>query len=215
MTKRKITTDQVDEILPQTQCGLCTYSGCRPYADAIVHQDENINLCLPGGIDTLQALADLTEQSSADFVEDMLAKQKPAQTVVIREDECIGCTKCIQACPVDAIMGAAKLMHTVISDECNGCELCIEPCPVDCIDIIPLEKPDKTTQKQLADQYRRRYQQREARLLKIKLLKLQQHQQAKKIAADRQHSKTIDARKAEIAAAVARAKSKKLQLFSK
>lgn len=209
MSKKTITTDQIDDLLPQTQCGLCTYNGCRPYAEAIVHQDEAINLCLPGGVDVLQALGDVTGQASTPYIEEMFAKQKPAQTVVIREDECIGCTKCIQACPVDAIIGAAKLMHSVITDECSGCELCIEPCPVDCIDIIPVAKPDKTATKRLADQYRQRYQQREARLLKQKLQKLQRHQQAKKTADSNQRLTTVEARKAEIAAAIARVKSKK------
>tara|TARA_R110002126_G_scaffold15664_14_gene63951 strand:- start:1268 stop:1819 length:552 start_codon:yes stop_codon:yes gene_type:complete len=128
--------EQIDDILPQTQCGQCGYPGCRPYAEAIANGDE-INKCPPGGESTIRKLADL-----------MGVEAKPlnaAQTVAvkrvayIREDECIGCTKCIQACPVDAIVGASKLMHTVIADECTGCDLCVEPCPVDCIDMLPVK----------------------------------------------------------------------------
>ncbi|KKO49202.1 electron transporter RnfB [Arsukibacterium sp. MJ3] len=127
--------EQIDDILPQTQCGQCGYPGCRPYAEAIANGDD-INKCPPGGDSAIRKLADL-----------MGVEAKPlnaAQTVAIkrvafiREDECIGCTKCIQACPVDAIVGASKLMHTVIIDECTGCDLCVEPCPVDCIDMLPV-----------------------------------------------------------------------------
>ncbi len=124
---------QIDELLPQTQCGQCGHPGCRPYAEAIANGVDPINLCVPGGDATIAAIADLLgrepEPLDGEAAEPMVA--------FIREDECIGCTKCIQACPVDAILGAAKHMHTVIADECTGCDLCVEPCPVDCIDMIP------------------------------------------------------------------------------
>jgi len=125
--------DQVNSLLPQTQCGQCGYPGCKPYAEAI-SEGEEINRCPPGGEATVQALADLldVEAKPLDAVE------RPPSYAYIREDECIGCTKCIQACPMDAILGAAKQMHTVIRDECTGCDLCVEPCPVDCIDMIPI-----------------------------------------------------------------------------
>jgi electron transport complex protein RnfB len=127
--------EQVNGILPQTQCGQCGYPGCRPYAEAIVEGDA-INKCPPGGEDTIQALADLLDVEPLPLdAEHGVEKEK--LVAYIREAECIGCTKCIQACPVDAILGAAKLMHTVIADECTGCDLCVEPCPVDCIDMIP------------------------------------------------------------------------------
>ncbi len=127
--------EQVNGILPQTQCGQCGYPGCRPYAEAIVDGDA-INKCPPGGEDTIQALADLLDVEPLPLdAEHGVEKEK--LVAYIREAECIGCTKCIQACPVDAILGAAKLMHTVIADECTGCDLCVEPCPVDCIDMIP------------------------------------------------------------------------------
>jgi electron transport complex protein RnfB len=123
-------SEQVNALLPQTQCGQCGYPGCKPYADAVAQGDE-INKCVPGGQATVEAIADLlgVEPTALD------AEEKPKQVAFIREDECIGCTKCIQACPVDAILGAAKHMHTVIVSECTGCDLCVEPCPVDCIEM--------------------------------------------------------------------------------
>jgi electron transport complex protein RnfB len=134
--------DQVDGVLPQTQCGQCGYPGCRPYAEAIANGDE-INKCPPGGEATIKKLADLMgveakPLNAAHGAEDV------KKVAFIREDECIGCTKCIQACPVDAILGAAKQMHTVISDECTGCDLCVDPCPVDCIDMLPIEQTTKS-----------------------------------------------------------------------
>ncbi|MGH1463398.1 MAG: electron transport complex subunit RsxB [Neptuniibacter sp.] len=129
--------DQIDGILPQTQCGQCGYPGCRPYAEAIANGDA-INKCPPGGQSTVDALADLLDVEAVELAGG--AEEEPVKTVAyIREDECIGCTKCIQACPVDAILGAAKQMHTVIESECTGCDLCVEPCPVDCIDMLPVE----------------------------------------------------------------------------
>jgi len=128
--------EKIDQLLPQTQCGQCGHPGCRPYAEAIAAGEE-INKCPPGGESTIQALADLLgrEPLPLDAEEGVTSEKKVAY---IREDECIGCTKCIQACPVDAILGAPKVMHTVIIDECTGCDLCVEPCPVDCIDMLPL-----------------------------------------------------------------------------
>lgn len=127
--------EQVDHLLPQTQCGQCGYPGCRPYAQAIVAGD-NINKCPPGGQATIQSLADLLGLPAPELDAEHGEEQDVKKVAFIREDECIGCTKCIQACPMDAILGAAKQMHTVIADECTGCDLCVEPCPVDCIDMI-------------------------------------------------------------------------------
>ncbi len=128
--------DQINTLLPQTQCGQCGYPGCRPYAEAIANGDK-INKCPPGGEATIQALADLLDVEPEPL--DAVEGEKPVQVAYIREDECIGCTKCIQACPVDAILGAARQMHTVIVSECTGCDLCVEPCPVDCIEMRPVE----------------------------------------------------------------------------
>jgi|TARA_R110001583_G_scaffold36665_2_gene120687 electron transport complex protein RnfB len=128
--------DQVDTLLPQTQCGQCGYPGCRPYAEAIANGDK-INKCPPGGTATMEKIAELMGVEPEPLGEAAQANVK--KVAYIREDECIGCTKCIQACPVDAILGAGKLMHTVIAKDCTGCDLCVEPCPVDCIDMIPVE----------------------------------------------------------------------------
>ncbi|MCF4996018.1 electron transport complex subunit RsxB [Pseudomonas syringae] len=125
----------IDALLPQTQCGKCGHPGCKPYAEGIA-SGEPINKCPPGGDETIQALAELLKIPVLEL--DISRGSAPAQVAFIREAECIGCTKCIQACPVDAIVGAAKLMHTVIIDECTGCDLCVAPCPVDCIEMHPL-----------------------------------------------------------------------------
>ena len=128
--------DQINDILPQTQCGQCGHPGCRPYAEAIANDNEAINKCPPGGEAGIQALADLLDVEAIPLDEEH-GEESVKSVAFIREAECIGCTKCIQACPVDAIVGAAKQMHTVVADECTGCDLCVEPCPVDCIDMIP------------------------------------------------------------------------------
>ena len=127
--------EQVDQLLPQTQCGQCGFPGCRPYADAIVAGEADINRCPPGGEATIKMLADLLDREPKPLDPER-GVEKPKLVAVIREDLCIGCTLCIQACPVDAILGAGKQMHTVIESECTGCELCVEPCPVDCIDMV-------------------------------------------------------------------------------
>jgi electron transport complex protein RnfB len=124
--------DQIDALLPQTQCGQCGYAGCKPYAAAIAAGDADINQCPPGGDDGVKNLAQLLGIESKPLNRSY-GIPKPARVAVIDETTCIGCTLCIQACPVDAIVGAAKLMHSVIETECTGCELCLPPCPVDCI----------------------------------------------------------------------------------
>lgn len=129
--------EQINALLPQTQCGQCGYPGCRPYAEAI-NQGDALNKCPPGGDATIHALADLLGREPTPLDGDAVTEDTVA---FIREAECIGCTKCIQACPVDAIIGAAKQMHTVIEDECTGCDLCVAPCPVDCIDMLPRSMP--------------------------------------------------------------------------
>jgi len=125
----------IDALLPQTQCGKCGHPGCKPYAQGIA-AGEALNKCPPGGTETIAALASLLNRPVLPL--ELERGSAPAQVAYIREAECIGCTKCIQACPVDAILGAAKLMHTVLIDECTGCDLCVAPCPVDCIEMHPL-----------------------------------------------------------------------------
>jgi len=129
--------DKIDALLPQTQCGQCTFPGCRPYAEAIANGEVEINQCPPGGDATIVALADLLGRDILPLNPENGEVKEEKTVVIIDEEICIGCTLCIQACPVDAILGAAKQMHTVIIDNCTGCDLCIPPCPVDCIYIVP------------------------------------------------------------------------------
>lgn len=131
--------DQIDGLLPQTQCGQCGFAGCRPYAEAMAAGEADINRCPPGGESTIAALADLLGRDPKPLDAEV-GEAKPKMLAVIDEDWCIGCTLCIQACPVDAILGASKHMHTVIAQECTGCELCVEPCPVDCIHMVPVSE---------------------------------------------------------------------------
>lgn len=129
--------DKIDAILPQTQCGQCTYPGCRPYAEAISKGEAQINQCPPGGEAVINELADLLGVDPQPLNEEH-GEHSEKTVVYIDEEICIGCTLCIQACPVDAIVGAAKLMHTIIENECTGCDLCIPVCPVDCIYVKPI-----------------------------------------------------------------------------
>lgn len=164
---RNITPEQLDAVLPQTQCGLCGHGGCMPYAEAMVYENAEINLCPPGGVATLKNLGELLQKDSTSFMAEMQKKAKPPMLAVIREAECIGCTKCIKACPVDAIIGAAKLMHTVITDECTGCELCVPACPVDCIDLIETDDGPATNPSKAAAA-RQRFNARNNRISKEK-----------------------------------------------
>jgi electron transport complex protein RnfB len=131
--------DRIDALLPQTQCGQCGFAGCRPYAEAIAKGEAEINQCPPGGEATISALADLLGRDPKPLNPEH-GEAKPKMVAVIDEQVCIGCTLCIQACPVDAIVGAAKQMHTVVEEECTGCELCVAPCPVECIHMIPVRE---------------------------------------------------------------------------
>jgi electron transport complex protein RnfB len=124
--------NQIDAILPQTQCGQCDFPGCRPYAEALAKGEAQINQCPPGGQEGVDALAELLNVETLSLDAEH-GETKPDHVVYIDEELCIGCTLCIQACPVDAFVGASKVMTTVIAEECTGCDLCIPVCPVDCI----------------------------------------------------------------------------------
>lgn len=137
--------EKIDNLLPQTQCGQCGYPGCRPYAEAIANESAEINQCPPGGEQTIHDLADLLDRDIIELNPENGAVSEKT-VVIIDEETCIGCTLCIQACPIDAIVGAAKQMHTVIESECTGCDLCIAPCPVDCIFVVPVKTELKTWQ---------------------------------------------------------------------
>ncbi len=155
----KVTPEDIDAILPQTQCGLCTHGGCMPYAEALIYDNAAIDLCPPGGVPVLQKIGALMQRDTTPFESSMRDKAKSPSLAVIREDECIGCTKCIQVCPVDAIVGSAKLMHSVINAECTGCELCVPACPVDCIDMVALAAYPASS-----EHFRSRFLAREKRL---------------------------------------------------
>jgi electron transport complex protein RnfB len=158
-TARKALVERIDALLPQTQCRRCGYDGCRPYARALEQGAAAINQCPPGGEETVDALAALLGVPVLPLDP---ARGRHRALVVARIDEaaCIGCTLCIAACPVDAIVGAAKLMHTVLADRCTGCELCVPPCPVDCIALLPA---DRTWTRADAELARKRYAARAAR----------------------------------------------------
>ncbi len=150
-------TDRINALLPQTQCGQCSFLGCRPYAEAIASGAADINQCPPGGDEGIRDLANLLGVPAKPLNSEF-GEHKPASVAFIIEKDCIGCTKCIAACPVDAILGASKFMHTVIASECTGCELCIAPCPVDCI--VMQAAPPSNTEKSRAQksaQAKRRY----------------------------------------------------------
>jgi electron transport complex protein RnfB len=153
--------DRIDALLPQTQCEQCGYHGCRPYAEAIARGEAQINQCPPGGAAGIEKLAALLNTPVLPL-DPAHGTEKPRTLARIVEADCIGCTKCIQACPVDAIVGAAKLMHTVIADDCTGCELCVPACPVDCIVLLPM--PAAQIDQAHADAAREHFQRRESRL---------------------------------------------------
>jgi electron transport complex protein RnfB len=154
--------DRIDALLPQTQCTRCGYEGCRPYAEAIAAGQAAINRCPPGGAAGIRALADLLE-SPALPLDRSCGNEGPLMRAVVDESRCIGCTLCIDACPVDAIVGAARQMHSVIAAECTGCELCIAPCPMDCIRMEAVTPPRSWTRLD-ADRARARMLARRERL---------------------------------------------------
>ena len=132
----KSLADRIEDVLPQTQCTKCGYDGCRPYAEAIATADAPINQCPPGGQATIEALAGLLERAPLKLNPEN-GVEAPARVAFIDESRCIGCARCLPPCPVDAIIGAAKFLHTVLAERCTGCELCLAPCPVDCIEMRP------------------------------------------------------------------------------
>jgi electron transport complex protein RnfB len=205
--------DRIDALLPQTQCTKCGYQGCRPYAEAMAAGDAEINQCPPGGAAGIVKLAALLGRpvlplNPANGVE------KPLHVAVIDESLCIGCTLCIQACPVDAILGAAKRMHTVLAPLCTGCDLCVAPCPMDCIAMIRVDPPRAWTQAD-ADAARARYDGRQARLAR-EALEREERLAAKAVAKldelearDDLTRAEIDKKKAVVQAAIKRARARR------
>jgi electron transport complex protein RnfB len=155
--------ERIDALLPQTQCTKCGYPACRPYAEAIARGEAEINQCPPGGDAAIRELAALLGRE-AKPLNPRHGIEQPRRVALIDEARCIGCTLCIHACPVDAIVGASKLMHTVVTELCSGCDLCIAPCPVDCIDMLPAGGEDAIWDRTRADAARERFELRRARL---------------------------------------------------
>jgi len=156
--------DTIDALLPQTQCGRCAYDACRPYAQALAAGECDLNRCPPGGEPVIAALAALLGRP-ARALDPACGPAPPPQRAWIDPAACIGCTKCIQACPVDAIVGAGKRLHGVIAQECNGCGLCVAPCPVDCIHLLPQPAESGPSLATRAAINRRRYDARQRRRL--------------------------------------------------
>ncbi len=200
------TIDQINQALPQTQCKLCEFDGCKPYAEAICNGTAPIDRCAPGGLTTLKALAKLTHQDDTPFVETVSQRFRQPSYASIDEDLCIGCTKCIQACPTDAIIGANKLMHSILSDECSGCELCIEPCPMDCIEMVEIDVDAVNHHQKYRTQWKQRFEARTLRLEKYAAEEKKQHKTAS-LQQDSQVA-TQEARKKAIAEIMARMQKK-------
>ncbi len=173
--------EAIDALLPQTQCTRCGYPGCRPYAEAMAKGEADINRCPPGGQAGIEKLAQLLGRAALPL-DPSCGAEGPLRVAIVDEPRCIGCTLCIDACPVDAIVGAAKQMHTVVAALCTGCELCVAPCPVDCIAMVPAADPDWTRER--AQSARRRY---EARLARLALREARRGDQLEALAAAERH----------------------------
>ena len=171
--------NEIDKILPQTQCRKCTYPDCMSYAKAIV-KGEKHNKCITGGQETVKKLSKIIHKKEIQL-DTSLGKEQSRIKVKINEDMCIGCVKCIEACPVDAISGTRKMMHTVIEHECSGCELCIDPCPMDCISVVDIiENKDqieseKQHSEKMKNHYRKRYYSHKERIERIKNEKIKHY----------------------------------------
>jgi len=154
---------RIDAMLPQTQCTKCDYPGCEPYARAVATGAAEINQCPPGGDALIRRLADLLARNHVPL-DPARGVERARHVARIDEPRCIGCTLCIQACPVDAIVGAARQMHTVIVELCTGCDLCVPPCPVDCIEMVPATGTEALWTRAQMDAARERFARRNRRL---------------------------------------------------
>ena len=211
MSQEKKLAQKIDAILPQTQCQECAYPSCQAYAEAIAHEQAPIDRCAPGGEATLHSLAALTKQNAEIFITTVQQRKRLPQRAVIRADECIACTKCLPVCPVDAIVGSAKQLHLVIEDECTGCRLCLAACPVDCIDMHRLaEEPsyDRERAKQRYLAHQQRLQSRQAH-------KRKHYQQHRQLESKKNSDHELQAKRAYIEAAVARAREKRKNAHEK
>lgn len=200
-----VAVKDIDALLPQTQCEECGYPGCLPYAEALAQGTAGINLCPPGGVETVKALGALLAIDPEPYLQDALRNTRAPSVAVIREEDCIGCTKCIKACPVDAIIGGAKKMHAVITHECTGCGLCVAPCPVDCIEMVEMD--EASYDKELA---RVRFHAKKSRLLRDEHERQQLYRQKKQLAIQSvDKSNDVQAKQDYIQQALARVKARK------
>lgn len=195
---------KIDALLPQTQCKECGYAGCLPYAEALAQGSATINKCPPGGVAVVHALADLMQIDASPYVHEAKEHSRAPSVAEIREEECIGCTKCIKVCPVDAIVGSGKLMHSIIATECTGCGLCVEPCPVDCIEMRVLAEPNYSP-----DLARSRFHARQTRVLREEHSKQQHYRQKKQVSMQANQGQDIKAKQDYIQQALARVAAKK------
>ncbi len=197
--------EKIDALLPQTQCAKCGYAGCLPYAEAIAAGAAEIDQCPPGGAAGIARLAALLGRKAVPL-NPANGVEKTRAVAQIDEARCIGCTLCIQACPVDAVVGAARLMHTVIAELCTGCDLCLPPCPVDCIAMVPVKESAAPWTPAMADAARARFEFRKLRLA------CEQNERAARLARKAQEKleqRLPDAKKAAILAALERARARK------
>jgi electron transport complex protein RnfB len=196
---------RIDALLPQTQCARCGYPTCGAYADAIARGETDINRCPPGGADGIDALARLLGREPKPL-DPANGVEAPPLVAVIDEALCIGCTKCLQACPVDAIVGAAKRMHAILTAECTGCELCLPPCPVDCIALVPVGDQPLARERvmQRAAHARMRFDARNARLSRQRTAR-----ESRKAAAEAQRDATRPITRAAVLDAIARGKARR------
>jgi electron transport complex protein RnfB len=194
--------EKINACLPQTQCGECGYTGCKPYAEAMARGETTINHCPPGGIKTLKLLADLLKIDPTPYEKELTEKYRLPRVAFIQEDLCIGCMKCIQVCPVDAIVGTGKMMHTVLAQECTGCGLCVPPCPMDCIEMKIIPEKMEQEKSPLAEYWKMRHENH------LQRLGLQQKME-KNVRTKMDDPQAL--KKAAIAEAIARAKAKREQ----
>jgi electron transport complex protein RnfB len=171
---------RIDAVLPQTQCGECGYPACRPYAKALALGEVTIDKCQPGGERVLNKVAAILDLDPAPYLDTVMGNYRPPSVYHVIADQCIGCAKCIRACPVDAIVGAPKHLHVIVPELCSGCGLCVEPCPVDCIAMSPLEALyEEDTFFDRADRWRTQYEARNNRLARDEQQKLERYQTVK------------------------------------